>query len=103
MTTVARRHGFERARQVRIRHDQRQGGGRADELPDFGELVLVASGHRPFDRVGRSIVFEQVLRDEPTGVAGGAKNDDVELPGHFSLLERCVLTLQAGMRTGMAS
>jgi len=74
-------HGRQRRGVMRVGDQYGQAGRRADQAPNLGQLVGAASRHRPFDRTRRTIVQQQILGDQATGIAGGAVDNDVELAG----------------------
>jgi len=73
-----RGHGVEAGRVARIRNDQRRVRRRADLVAHGGELVGIAPGHGPGKAVAALLC--EVLGDEAAGKAGGAVDDDVEVP-----------------------
>ena len=51
---------------------------RADRVAHGGELVLAASGHRPFQAAVALVMRGEIFGDELAGKTGGAIDDDVE-------------------------
>ena len=71
-------HRFERRRIAGIRNDQGRIRRRADGVADGGELVLAATGHRPFQTGVALVMRGEIFGDELAGKARGAIDDDVE-------------------------